>query len=135
MVFTGVREMQRRVLQGFCSCFSGVATHVGAMSLNRSEQRVYDYLQSHPEERHYWIGKVQTVCRSLPDDHAAAARLEGELWRYYQERSSVASPFKEAVRIEGSARTSMRNLAELMIRLWVEPRPKRKPAADSVLEG
>lgn len=105
------------------------------MSLNRSEQRVYDYLQGHPEERHFWVSKVQTVCRSLSDDHAAAARLEGELWRYYQERSSVASPFKEAARLEGLARTSMRNLAELLIRLWVEPRPKKKAASDSLLEG
>jgi hypothetical protein len=96
------------------------------MSLNRSEQRVFDYLQGHPEERQFWVGKVQSVCRSLRDDHAASLRLEAELWRYYEERSAVAQPFKEAVRHEGLKRTSMRNLAELLIRLWTEPRPKKK---------
>ncbi len=57
-------------------------------------------------------------------------RLEPELWRYYVERSEVVALFKEAVRHEGLGRTSMRNLAELLIRLWTEPRPKKKnPAA------
>lgn len=98
------------------------------MSLNRSEQRIQDYLQGHPEERHYWIGKVQSVCRSAVDDHAAVQELEPALWRYYVERSGVASPFKEAARDEGLRRTSMKNLAELLIRLWVEPRPKKKPS-------
>lgn len=103
------------------------------MSLNRCEQRVYDYLQGHPEERHYWISKVQTVCRSEPDEFVAAGRLEGELWRYYQERSAVAQPFKQAAAAEGLKRTSMRNLAELLIRLWVEPRPKKK-RSDAIAE-
>lgn len=95
------------------------------MSLNRCEQRIFDYIESHPEERQFWVGKVQTVCRSL-DEHAAAVRLETELWRYYEERSAVASPFKEAVRHEGLRRTSMRNLADLLVRLWTEPRPKKR---------
>jgi hypothetical protein len=98
------------------------------MSLNRCEQRVFDYINSHPEERHYWQSKVQTVCRSAGDDHACAAMLDTELWRYYEERSAVASPFKEAARLEGLRRTSMRNLAELLVRLWTEPRPKREQA-------
>lgn len=96
------------------------------MSLNRCEQRVFDYLQHHPEERHYWQGKFQSVTKATPDEHVAAARLEAELWRYYEERSAVASPFKEAARIEGLQRTSMRNLAELLLRLWIEPKPKKK---------
>lgn len=98
------------------------------MSLNRSEQRVFDYLQGHPEERQYWIAKVQTVCRTERDQHDAARRLETELWRYYEERSAVAQPFKDAARLEGLKRTSMRNLAELLIRVWVEPRPKSSRA-------
>src|SRR3954462_2573654 len=98
------------------------------MSLNRCEQRIFDYIKGHPEERHYWFSKVQTVCRSAADDHAAAAQLESELWRYYEERSAVAAPFKEAVRSEGLKRTSMKNLAELLVRLWTEPRPKKKSA-------
>lgn len=99
------------------------------MSLNRSEQRIYDYLQSHKEERHYWTSKVQSLCRQEPDEHAAAAQLAGDLWRYYEERSAVAEPFKSAVRHEGHQKTSMRNLAELLIRLWTEPRPKKKKEA------
>jgi hypothetical protein len=101
------------------------------MSLNRCEQRVFDYVQGHPEERHFWISKVQTVWRQTGDDHVAAAQLDAELWRYYEERSAVASPFKEAVRLEGLRRTSMKNLAELLLRLWMEPRPKKKTAAPS----
>jgi hypothetical protein len=98
------------------------------MSLNRCEQRVFDYLQRHPEERHYWQGKFQAVTKAVGDDHVAATRLETELWRYYEERSAVATPFKEAVQHEGLRRTSMRNLAELLIRLWIGTSPKKKPA-------
>src|SRR5437763_1230866 len=121
--------MQRLRDGGFCSCFSDVATHVGRMSLNRCEQRVFDYLQRHPEERHYWQAKFQSVMKAAGDDHVAAARLEPELWRYYEERSAVVALFKDAARIEGLKRTSMKNLAELLIRLWIEPRPKKKTAA------
>ena len=95
------------------------------MSLNRCEQRVFDYLQRHPEERQFWQGKFQAAAKAAADDHVAAARLEPELWRYYEERSAVAAPFKEAARHEGLQRTSMKNLAELLIRLWTEPRPKK----------
>lgn len=96
------------------------------MSLNRCEQRVFDYLQRHPEERHYWQSKFQTGAKAAGDDHVAVVRLEPELWRYYEERSAVAAPFKEAVRHEGLQRTSMKNLAELLLRLWIAPRPKKK---------
>ncbi len=96
------------------------------MSLNRCEQRVFDYLQKHPEERQFWMGKFHSAAKTAGDDHVAAARLEVELWRYYEERSAVASPFREAAQSEGLRRTSMRNLAELLLRLWTEPRPKKK---------
>ena len=101
------------------------------MSLNRCEQRVFDYLQGHPEERHYWQMKFQQAAKAAADDHVAVARLEPELWRYYEERSAVAAPFKEIAQREGLRRTSMKNLAELLIRLWTEPRPKKKsPVAE-----
>ena len=96
------------------------------MSLNRSEQRIFDYLQGHADERLFWQQKVRGVAKNVENDPVAVARLEPELWRYYVERSAVASPFREAARVEGLARTSMKNLAELMLRLWVEPRPKKK---------
>jgi hypothetical protein len=99
------------------------------MSLNRCEQRVFDYLQRHPDERHYWQGKFQRVAKATADDHVAVMQLEPELWRYYEERSAVAAPFKEAAQLEGLRRTSMKNLAELLIRLWTEPRPKKNPAS------
>jgi hypothetical protein len=99
------------------------------MSLNRCEQRVFDYVQGHPDERHYWVGKVQSVWRRSGDDAAAVTQLESELWLYYKERAAVVPLFKEAARTEGLQRTSMKNLAELLLRLWVEPRPKKKAAS------
>ncbi len=95
------------------------------MSLNRSEQRIYDYWERFPDERHFWREKVRAAAAKEADAHAAAFRLESELWRYYVERSEVAEPFREAARREGLARTSMRNLAELILRLWTEPRPRK----------
>ncbi|MEO7598041.1 MAG: hypothetical protein ABIV50_03850 [Opitutus sp.] len=95
------------------------------MSLNASEQMIFDYVQGHPDERHYWNEKVQKTSARCRDDFEAARELEMDLWRYYEERSAVASPFKEVARREGVRRTSMRNLAELLVRLWVQPRPKK----------
>lgn len=98
------------------------------MSLNASEQLVFDYLQTHPEERQFWVAKVQNTSRAVPSDSAAVALLEPELWRYFEERSQVASPFREIAQRQGVRRLSMKNLAEHLLRLWVAPRPKRKPA-------
>ena len=92
---------------------------------------MFDYWQGNPDERYFWENKVREAVRRAGDDHAAVARLEPELWRYYEERSAVAAVFKEAARHEGLQRTSMKNLAELLVRLWVEPRPKKKPVADT----
>jgi len=96
------------------------------VSLNRCEQRLFDYLQAQRDERQHWQQKVRSVLREIPDEHAASLRLEADLWRYYLERSAVAAPFKQAAVHEGLSRTSMRNLAELLLRLWTEPRPKPK---------
>jgi hypothetical protein len=104
------------------------------MSLNRCEQRLFDYVERHPEERHYWTAKVQSVYRRTGDAMAASVELEPLLWSYYEERSAVAAPFKEAVRTEGLRRTSMKNLAEFLLRLWTEPKPK-KPASTPRLEA
>ena len=88
---------------------------------------MFDYWQGNPDERHFWENKVREAVRRAGDDHAAVARLEPELWRYYEERSAVAAVFKEAARHEGLQRTSMKNLAELLVRLWVDRGPKRNP--------
>jgi hypothetical protein len=101
--------------------------HVARMSLNPSEQMIFDYVQSHPDERQYWVEKVQKTSVRAMDDFEAARLLEVDLWRYFEERSAVVSPFKDVARREGLRRTSMRNLAEHLVRLWVQPRPK-KPA-------
>ena len=96
------------------------------MSLNRSEQRIFDYLQRHPDERQFWQGKFQRLSKEVADEHLVAERLEPELWRYYLERSSVVPALREAASHESRARISMKNLAELLQRLWVEPRPKKR---------
>jgi hypothetical protein len=101
------------------------------MSLNRWEQRLFDYLQSHPDERHQWQGKFQRISKRTVDEHFAILQIEPELWRYYLERSEVTEPFKSAVHHEGAHRTSMKNLAELLMRLWTEPRAKRKPGGEN----
>jgi len=89
---------------------------------------IFDYWEKNPDERQFWRDKVQSTVRAALDDHVAAVRLEGDLWAYFVERSGVVSPFRETAGREGLARTSMRNLAEYLIRLWTEPRPKPKRA-------
>jgi hypothetical protein len=118
--------MQRCCGGEFCGCFSTAAPQVGRMSLNRSEQLVFDHIQSHAEERQHWAEKVRKTLAGVMDEYAAAARLDGELWRYYQERSAVVATLRESARREGAQRISMKNLAEHLIRLWAAPRP-RKP--------
>jgi hypothetical protein len=116
---------------GLCGCFLPAAQHVGAVSLNPSEQRVFDYLQGHTEEKKYWMGKVQGVSAAEPDPHTAANRLEQELWRYYKERSEIVPSFREAARHEGTHRISMKSLAEFLLRLWIAPRPKKPSSANT----
>jgi hypothetical protein len=110
-------------------CFPGPRIHGAAVSLNVCEQRLYDHLRSRPEEGRHWREKVRAAARSAPDGHAAAARLAADLWRYYEERSAAAEPFRGFARREGLSRTSMRNLAELLLRLWIEP-PRGRPAGN-----
>jgi hypothetical protein len=101
------------------------------MSLNRSEQMLYDYVQGQIDERHYWQNKVQSIVSESAELSVAVARLDSELWRYYLERSEVAPVFVAAARVHGLKRTSMKNLAEQLVRLWTEPRPKRSSATES----
>jgi hypothetical protein len=95
------------------------------MSLNRSEQLIYDYIQSSPDERHHWFAKVQALAKESADTPSAVARIDSELWRYYLERSEVAPAFMAAARAYGTKRVSLKNLAEHLVRLWTEPRPKK----------
>ena len=98
------------------------------MSLNAREQMVFDYVQTHPEERHYWFEKVHKTCAASTDDFEAVRMLEQDLWRYFEERSAVAAPFRDVARREGLSRTSMKNLAEYLVRLWTQPRSKKSAA-------
>ena len=99
------------------------------MSLNRTEQMVFDYLQAQPDEKRHWHDKVCKVSARARDPHAAALELEAELWRYFEERSAVASPFREVALREGLRRISLRNLAEYLLRLWAPV--KVKPRAEN----
>lgn len=97
------------------------------MSLNRSEQALYDYIKGHPEERQHFQDKVRAIVAGSAEAPTAVARIDSELWRYYEERSAVAPDFREAAGTLGPKRTSMKNLAEFLVRLWTDPKPK-KPA-------
>jgi hypothetical protein len=118
---------------GFYDCFLRGAKHVVGMSLNRSEQLLYDYVQHHPDERHYWQTKVQTIVAGSGELPLAVARLDSELWRYHEERSAVVPAFAAASRALGGKRISMKNLAEHLVRLWTEPKPKKPaPSAENI---
>ena len=103
------------------------------MSLNRSEQLLHDYIQQHREERQFWQNKVRSIVTGTNDGPSAVARLDLELWRYLEERSSVVPVFVAAARSYGTKRISMKNLAEYLVRLWTEPRPK-KPSSGTPVE-
>jgi hypothetical protein len=95
------------------------------MSLNICEQRVFDYLQANRDELQFWREKVRVAAARTPDQHALAGRLDIELWQYYEERSAVVPRFRETAGRESLRRMSMRNLAELLLRLWTDPKPKK----------
>lgn len=111
----------RRLRFVFCPVMGTVA----GVSLNRSEQQLFDYVQKHPEELRFWGDKVRAIGASA-DPHAAAVRLEAELWAYYKERSEVVPNFRAQAAREGLARVSLRNLSEYLLRLWCPPRPRRR---------
>jgi hypothetical protein len=103
------------------------------VSLNRYEQTLYDYVKSHPDERQYWQDKVRALLVESGDPSRGISRLDAELWRYFQERSAVSAAFGVAERGAPSGRISMKNLAELLVRLWTEPRTVKPapPGADA----
>ena len=102
------------------------------MSLNRFEQLVFDYLRGHADERQYWQDKVRMIVTQSRSLHQAAAQLDGEFWRYFEERSGSVPTFKKMMGSPAPRRVSMTNLAELLIRLWTEPKPAqaKPPSAD-----
>jgi hypothetical protein len=113
-----------------CSCYCGRWTHFGGVSLNRSEQQIFEYIEANREERHFWEYKVRAFASKSMELTAAAHLIEGELWRYYVERAAVVPEFKRIVEREGLRRVSMHNLADHLLRLWVAPRPVKRPQPD-----
>lgn len=102
------------------------------MSLNRSEQMIFDYVSVNADERHFWEEKVRAFAKESRDRHAVSAALADELWRYFEERSGVVEPFRSQALREGVVRTSMRNLADLWLRQWapVKSKAARTPTYD-----
>ncbi|MFT3831614.1 MAG: hypothetical protein QM691_18115 [Opitutaceae bacterium] len=94
------------------------------MSLNRFEQAVFDYLQSHPDELRHWENKVSSRARH---GALAPAVLADELWDYVRERGAHAEPFRDWAARGGIPRSSLLNLAEYLLRIWGPVAPKRKP--------
>jgi hypothetical protein len=92
------------------------------MSLNRCEQVAFDYVKTHPGERQYMQDKVQAIVLGSPEIAKAVTRMDSELWRYYEERSGIVPAFREALGPGAPRKTSMKNLAELLIRLWADPK-------------
>ncbi|HEY1765116.1 MAG TPA: hypothetical protein VGF85_09340 [Opitutaceae bacterium] len=103
------------------------------MSLNRFEQLVYDYVRGHADERQYWQDKVRRIVTQSDSVAQAAARLDGEFWRYFEERSDSIPTFRMMMGVPAPRRVSMVNLAELLIRLWVDPKPRPKSPPESPL--
>jgi hypothetical protein len=97
------------------------------MSLNRYEQTVFDYWETHPEERHHWQAKVSAAAAQVAAGPGEVARqLERELWEYFVERSQQVPHFRD-LGTGGLRRISLLNLAEYSLRLWGPPPKPRKP--------
>lgn len=91
------------------------------MALNQTEQRIYDYVRTNPEEKHFWEHKVRTIAAAHADDFTAAAALDLELRAYVMERVGAAKQLADL-----PVGASMRGLAEYLVRAWTIPRPKKK---------
>lgn len=91
------------------------------MALNQTEQQLFDYVQKNPEERLFWEGKARAIAAAHADDLLAAAALDMELRAYVVERARVVKELADM-----PVGMSMRNLAEYLIRVWTNPRPKKK---------
>jgi len=96
------------------------------MSLNRVEQILFDYIQHHAEERHFWQSKVREMMQQSENDQVAATVLAEGLWRYYEERCRVVPLLHEITAREGHQRISLRNLVEHLMRIWGPIRPANR---------
>jgi hypothetical protein len=97
------------------------------MSLNRTEQTVHDHIMQHPEERRHWEDKVARLAAAAADHHAAATALAAELAAYCRERARVLPSFQALAGSAGPSRVMLLSLAELLVRRWGPPVPKKRP--------
>jgi len=104
--------------------------NVRNMSLNRIEQMLFDYLQRHTEERHFWQAKVRELMQKTESDFVVAADMADRLRIYYEERSRAVPSLHELASQEGLRRISLRNLAEHMMRIWGPVRPAQLGKTD-----
>lgn len=97
------------------------------MSLNRFEQTMFDYWETHPEERRHWQTRVSDDARGRTMEPGDTARnLERELWEYFIERSQYVPLFRD-LNSGGIRRISLLNLADYLLRLWGPPPKPKKP--------
>jgi len=103
------------------------------MSLNRTEQQLFDHILGHADERQHWEMKVRELLRAKAPaggGQIAPAVLAEELWRYHLERLGTHASYRQTAGREGTQRTSMRNLAEHLLRVWGPARPSRTTGHD-----
>ena len=95
------------------------------MSLNRYEQLLYNYLESHDDEKRFWMAHVLEISRRGGRRENQVLDLNAQLWEYFEERSRFESPFREVVIHEGDRKISMINLSEHLLRI-LAPVVKKK---------
>ncbi len=124
------RELQCHDFVSVCSCYWSSWTHLGGVSLNRSEQQIFEYIDANREERHFWEYKVRACASNSANWSEVARALEAELWKYYVERSNVVPEFKRTAERTGLQRISMQNLAEHLLRMWGPPRSQKRTPSE-----
>lgn len=94
------------------------------VSLNRFEQALFDYLQTHPEEQRHWQGKVAALGVVGTE---GAGRLADQLGDYVRERGAHVEPFQSWLQNGGVPRSALLNLSEYLVRMW-GPKPSAPKA-------
>ncbi|MFA5056851.1 MAG: hypothetical protein WC485_01945 [Opitutaceae bacterium] len=102
------------------------------MSLNRAEQLLFDYIQSHTEERHFWQAKVRAASQQEANELITTSALAHELRFYYRERSQAAALPGEVSFHDDVKNVSFRNMAEHMLRIWGLIRTAKRAKAHGI---
>jgi hypothetical protein len=102
--------------------------NVRTVSLNHAEQILFDYVERHAEERHFWQGKVRDLMSATEDPFSVSAKLALQLTAYWHERRGVGSFPPGGESDKNLTLISFRNLSDHLIRLWGPSRVRRPPA-------